>query len=261
MRNMIRAIFLSILMAAGSAWAAETGYVHAINGDVTITRAGQPAAKAKLGDLFEQGASFVTGADGTATLKFADGQVIALAPRTQFAVTSYNYNAGQPAANNILFNLVRGGSRFVTGLIGQTSPSKFGLRTPTLTAGVRGTDGVVVVGDNGATVISVSQGTVTITTSAGTIVITQGNYAYYAPGATSPTSSGPVSSLPPEAQALLAIITSLQNTNLPPSNPVDVIQAAKEVVDNQSAPGTTGNPSPTPGPSGGGGGGTGASPS
>jgi hypothetical protein len=263
MRKLMHALWLVALMMAGSVWSAETGYVHAVSGDVTITRVGKAAAKAKLGDLFEEGAQFVTGTDGKATLKFADGQVIALAPRTQFAVTSYVYTPAQPGDNNILFSLVRGGARFVTGLIGQSNPAKFAMRTPTLTAGVRGTDGTIIVADDGSTVVSVTDGTVTITSSTGTVVITKGNFAFYPTGSSSPSATGPVSSLPADAVALIAIAAGLQSTELPPPSPVDVIQAAKDVVDAagpQSGAGSPG-PTPTPGPGGGGGGGRGVSPS
>jgi len=263
MRNLFRVLLVVLALFAGSALAAETGYVHAISGDVTIARAGQAPVKAKLGDLFEQGTSFVTGPDGKAVLKFADGQVVALAPQTNFAVTSYIYNTANAGENNIVFNLARGGMRFVTGLIGQTNSSKFLVRTPTATAGVRGTDGEIVLANDGSMLVSVLKGVVTITTASGTVVINEGNVAFYPAGSLTPTVVGPASSLPAAALALLQSAAGLTNTDVPPPTPKDVIDAAKEVVDaaNQSGAAPPGSPSPTPGPGGGGGGGTGVSPS
>jgi len=261
MRNLIHLLLIAVSMFAGSVFAAETGYVHAMSGDVTITQAGKASAKAKVGDLFEQGTSFTTGADGKAVIKFADGQVIALAPNTNFVVSSYDYNAANVPSSNIVFSLVRGGMRFVTGLIGQTSPSKFAVRTPTLTAGVRGTDGTIAIGPKGETLVTVKQGVVTITSAAGTVVINEGSFAFYPPGATTPSATGPLSAMPAEAQALILMVNELGSRDLPSPTPVDVIQAAKEAVDAQSAAGAPGSPAPTPGPGGGGGGGTGTSPS
>lgn len=271
MRNLMRAVVIAMFMFAGAAWAAETGYIHAISGEATIARAGQAPVKAKLGDLFEEGTSFATAADGKVTLKFADGQVIALSPQTQFTVTSYVYSSSNVAQNNVLFSMARGGMRFVTGLIGQTDRSKFAIRTPTLTAGVRGTDGIIVQADNGATVVSVLDGVVTITTAKGTLVINKGRFAFWKAGTeidpSNPTSTGTVFTRDSGGQTDVGLIleaaNDLGNKELPQPNPVDVVQAAKDVIDaaNQSGAGAPGSPAPTPGPAGGGGGGTGVSPS
>jgi uncharacterized cupin superfamily protein len=257
------ALFLLVAFCTCSVWAAPSGYVHELSGDVTLTDAGKPAVKAKTGDLFEQGAVFVTGADGKATIKFSDGQVVSLGPNAQFGVTTYNYNTANVADSNIVFNLVRGGMRFVTGLIGQTNNSRFAVRTPTLTAGVRGTDGQVVIAADGSTLVSVTSGVVTMTSPSGTVVVNAGNFTFYPPGATTPTASNvPVSSLPPAAAALANSLVALANAAVPAPNPVSVTQEAQKVIDaaaTQSAPPAppppqAAPPASTPGGSGGGGG-------
>lgn len=262
MRKLIQSLLVAFSMFfAGAAFAQETGYIHALSGGATITRVGKPAAPAKVGDLFEQGTSIVTAADGKVTLKFADGQVIALAPNTSFTVTTYDYNTANVANSNIVFNLARGGLRFVTGLIGQKAPSKFAVRTPTMTAGVRGTDATIAIGNNGSTLVTVLQGMVSITNATGTVNIDQNSFAYYPPGAARPIVVGSFSQLPPEAQALVLMVQELSGRTLPPPTPVNVIDAAKEAVDAAVQSGA-GNvvPASTPGPGGGGGGGTGISP-
>lgn len=255
-------LLLLAALCMGTAWAAPSGYVHAISGDVTLTEAGKPAVKAKLGDLFEQGAGFATGADGKVTLKFSDGQVVALGPNAQFGVTTYNYNTANVSDSNIVFNLVRGGMRFVTGLIGQTNNSRFAVRTPTLTAGVRGTDGEIIIAADGSVLVSVNSGVVTMTSPAGTVVITAGNYTFYPPNSNTPSASNvPLSSLPPAAAALASSLVALANEAVPAPNPVDVAQEAQKVIDaaaTQSAPTSppppAAPPASTPGGSGGGGG-------
>lgn len=259
MLKMLRLSLLGLCLWAGVATAAPTGYIHALSGDVNIAEAGKAPVKAKLGDLFEQGAAFSTGADGKATLKFADGQVIVLAPRTQFVVTTYNYNTASVADSNIVLSLVRGGARFITGLIGQTNNSKFAMRTPTLTAGVRGTDGEVIIAEDGSVLVSVNNGVVTLTSASGTVVVNAGNFTYYPPNSSTPTvSNAPVSSLPPAVAALVQSLVALAGEGVPATNPVDVAQEAQKVIDaaaNQSAPTVPGGPPPvSPGGSGGGGG-------
>ena len=260
MLNFLRSAFVALCMCMGFAWAAPSGYVHAISGDVNITEAGKAQVKAKLGDLFEQGTGFATGADGKVTLKFSDGQVVALGPNAQFAVTNYVYNPSNVGESNILFNLARGSMRFVTGLIGQTNNSKFAVRTPTLTAGVRGTDGEIIIAANGSVLVTVNSGVVTMTSPSGTVVVTAGNFSFYPPGSDSPSVSNvPLSNLPPEAAALAQALVALAQEALPAPNPVSVTQEAQKVID--AAAGTQSSPTPpgtppasTPGGSGGGGG-------
>jgi hypothetical protein len=259
MLKLLRFSLLSLCMWAGFAYAVPSGYIHSMSGEVTISEVGKSPVKAKLGDLFEQGTSFATGADGKATLKFADGQIVSLSPNTQFTVTVYGYNTASVADSNIVFSLTRGGLRFITGLIGQTNNSKFSLRTPTLTAGVRGTDGEVIIAQDGSVLVSVNNGVVTMTSPSGTVSVTAGNFTFYPPNSSTPTVSNvPVSSLPPAIAALVQSLVALAAEGVPAANPVDVTQEAKKVVDaasNQSAPTAPGGPPPaTPGGSGGGGG-------
>jgi len=85
-------LFTTAFAISGLAAAAPVGYVHQLKGTVTLRDAGKQPVEAKAGDTFEQGANFTTAAGAEATLKFEDGQVIVLAPNTQFIATTYVYD-------------------------------------------------------------------------------------------------------------------------------------------------------------------------
>ncbi|OGA18455.1 MAG: hypothetical protein A3H32_19290 [Betaproteobacteria bacterium RIFCSPLOWO2_02_FULL_63_19] len=148
MRALIRYFSLVLLLALpASAAFAASAYVHSLSGTLAARVGPGPAIPLKIGDTFDPGVTLVTGANSDAVVKFEDGQVITLAPNTQFAVREYNYNKRSVRESNVVFALLRGGLRFVTGVIGATNRNAFKLNVGTATIGVRGTDGVVTYDD------------------------------------------------------------------------------------------------------------------
>lgn len=202
--------------------AAPAGNFYEVTGDVTMTAAGQAPVRVKTGDLFESGSRIVTGSQGRATLKFNDGEVMALFVNTDFTVTNYVFTPEAPANGSVLVSIARGGLRFVSGLIAKANPSKFAVRTPTVTAGVRGSDGVVVLssGPNGTQVLVGSNGDqVTVTGADGvTVTLTPGNFSFTTGPNANPTTFT-AGSAPPAVAALLAEASALIQTNLPPATP------------------------------------------
>ena len=72
-------------------------------------------------------------------VKFIDNSEITLKPSTTFKVENFSYDAGKPDGDNASFNLVKGGLRSVTGLLGKRNKEKFAMKTPSATIGIRGT--------------------------------------------------------------------------------------------------------------------------
>ena len=234
-KKMLQAICFSIaVIASGAAAAAPVGYVHDVKGSVSLRDVGKPAAQAKAGDTFEQGATFITSADGQITLKFEDGEIAILSPNTQFIATTYVYNKNKVADGNIVFNLLRGGLRFVSGVMIETNPSKFTIRTPTATAGVRGTAGIVAVSQDGTKVTAATnKGVVTLTVGGQTVVILAGNYSttelgpLTTPALVSEFLRGNVGDTPLARVARL--IETMSAISAPPNNPVSVAATAAAI--------------------------------
>jgi hypothetical protein len=57
-----------------------------------------------------------------------------------FRIDEYNYAGRQDGAEKVAFNLIQGGMRTITGLIGKLNRNSYLVRTPTSTVGIRGTN-------------------------------------------------------------------------------------------------------------------------
>ena len=76
---------------------------------------------------------------GYAVLAFRDDTRLTLNSGTQLALAQYAYDAAQPERGNMLFQLLSGGLRIATGLIGKAAPRQVKFQTSTATVGIRGT--------------------------------------------------------------------------------------------------------------------------
>lgn len=143
------------------------------------------------------------------TLKFEDGQRAVLAPNSQFVVTTCVFNKTCVADSNILFGLARGGLRFVSGVIAATNSTKFAVRTPTATAGVRGSDGTLMVAADGVTIATTASGVLILSvtlpgdTNPAIVQIPPGTTSIAATGA-APSAAAPTGSVP-----IPAVLTAL----------------------------------------------------
>jgi FecR protein len=96
------------------------------------------------------GSTITTAADGQATLRFEDGQRLAVGPNTALVLERYSYVPARPAESASWLNLLRGGLRYVSGSLAKANPNAFRLSTPTATIGIRGSIVAVAVIEGGA---------------------------------------------------------------------------------------------------------------
>ena len=80
-----------------------------------------------------------TAPGGYAVLAFRDDTRLTLNSGTLLALSQFNYDAAQPARGNMLFQLLSGGLRVATGLVGKAAPRQVKFQTLTATVGIRGT--------------------------------------------------------------------------------------------------------------------------
>jgi len=133
-RNLLVAVIA--LAAALPVLAQSIGRVLVASGEVTLVR-GTATQPVTTGLALQAGDRVRTGAAGTAQLWFTDTSVVALRNGTEFVVEQYSYN--NTAADNLVFNLVRGGFRTVAGLIGIKEQKSYVVKTRMATLGRRGT--------------------------------------------------------------------------------------------------------------------------
>jgi hypothetical protein len=210
-RNLVTLAVAMTWMFSASAWAAG-GYVLDAVGDVSVAVGKAEAQPAKKNDAIVAGAVVHTGDKSHAVLKFEDGQVVVMQANSSFHVREYSYDSKQVEKSNIFFAMLKGGMRFVTGLIGQHNKTAFRLGTPNATIGIRGTDFMVAMG-NSPMYSQVMSGSIGMTNAAGTTVFTAGQAAVVASATTLPAAIS-VAAIP------AGTFTQLVAIPVPPPTPV-----------------------------------------
>lgn len=136
----IKALLLALCCVAGASWAAQVaGTVVQLSGPLLARKADGAVRILSMKSEVESGDTLVTEKNTYAMVKFIDNSEITLKPSTTFKVENFSYDASKPEADNASFNLVKGGLRSVTGLLGKRNKEKFAMKTPTATIGIRGT--------------------------------------------------------------------------------------------------------------------------
>lgn len=140
-----KALLLVALLCAGSlASAAQVaGIIAHLSGPLLAKKADGTVKILAQKSEFEQGDTLVSEKNTYAQLKFIDNSEMTLKPGTTFTIEKFAFDAGRPEADSAAFNLVKGGLRAVTGLLGKRNKERFSLKTPSATIGIRGTTFIV----------------------------------------------------------------------------------------------------------------------
>jgi len=138
---MLKALLCAVLLlAGGAAWAAQVvGVVAHLSGPLLDRKADGSVKVLGLKSEVENGDTLVLEKNTYAQIRFVDNSEIALKPGTTFRIENFSYDADKPEADSAAFNLVKGGLRSITGLLGKRNKEKFSLKTPSATIGIRGT--------------------------------------------------------------------------------------------------------------------------
>lgn len=194
------------------AWAAG-GWVYDVSGDVSVAVGKQAAHRATMNDAIASDTVISTGDKAYAVLKFEDGQVVTMQANSTFHVREYSYQPDNIEKSNMIFAMLKGGMRFVTGLVGQRNKAAFKLSTPNATIGIRGTDFMVAMAVNNPSMYAqVVSGSIGMTNAAGTLALGAEQAAVVASATTLGTVI-PVSALP------AGTFTQLFAIPVPPATP------------------------------------------
>jgi hypothetical protein len=218
----ILAWVIAALLSAASAFGAAV--VQDSKGDV---RAGTTPAQSKPvgpNQRVLSGTSVITAPGSRVTLRFDDGQVVALHENTEFRIVEFYYRPQEPTADRAIFSLLRGALRVVTGALGKRNRDAFALHVAQATIGIRGTDFMVAIVN--PAYLSVLKGTVAATNVAGTVAFEAETFGSIATSSTLAVSI-PASVLPSAAASAFRSLGAL------PITPVDL--SADVVPANASA--------------------------
>ena len=131
----------ALLMALAAAYPLQAhalaGIVQFTAGEASVRQTdGKVVALAKGSDI-DSGQAIVTGSNGRVQVKFSDGGLVSLQPNTEFKISNY-VDQNDPKQDRFLVDLLRGGMRAITGLIGKRNRENYKLTTTTATIGIRG---------------------------------------------------------------------------------------------------------------------------
>ncbi|MYN08315.1 FecR family protein [Pseudoduganella aquatica] len=98
----------------------------------------------------ESGDTLLTQAGAYAQLRFIDNSEVIMKPSTTLQVEQFAFARGKQADDQASFQLLKGGMRSVSGLLGQRSKEKFLIRTPSANIGIRGTTFILEFVEAGA---------------------------------------------------------------------------------------------------------------
>lgn len=138
-RHMLAMAAVAALAAGPLCAGANTGTITHIAGTLSAkkpdgtTRVLSPRAEVGSGDTIS------TERDSHAQIRFADGGEVTLKPETSFKIENFSFSKEKPKADSFATSLLKGGFRFVTGILGSRSRNKVSVGTATATIGIRGT--------------------------------------------------------------------------------------------------------------------------
>ena len=121
----------------------NTAKVDFLAGDVGVSAQDGTKRSVAVGGSLGAGDTVETARNGELHAVMADGGYVAVRPNSKFILEAVSAKGGED--DQVLFSLVRGALRAVTGWVSKVNPRAQAIRTETVTIGVRGTDYEVVV--------------------------------------------------------------------------------------------------------------------
>jgi hypothetical protein len=135
--------------------------------------------------------------DARTQLRFTDGSFVSLLPGSEFRVNAYTFNGTLDGTEHLSMELLKGGLRTISGLVGKNIQSAYELITRVSTIGIRGTEYSVVYGENLSG--SVAHGRIAVCNGAGCLDVAQGQSYFVRDENTRPVLTNKAAQLPPPA--------------------------------------------------------------
>ncbi len=196
-------------------YAAGGAHIDFAIGNVTaVSTAGGSRPLAK-GARLVSGETVRTGPDGRVQLRFDDGAMVSLQPRSEFRLDNYNYNGKPDGEERGFFSLLKGGLRTLSGLIGRANHDHYKVTTAVATIGIRGTEYTISYIDPETISVGTGEGAVEVCNGAGCVLLSSGDSAIVS-GTNAPARSlGFTPRLPPAqpGDTVLATYSSSANLN------------------------------------------------
>ncbi len=142
---------LAFCLLAQATWAAgEAAVVLSVSGTVAAQGANGKIRTLAKDSTVDSGDVVTTEKSSAARLRFSDGSTVILRPGSRLVIEKYRFDEGHPDADSAVLNLVKGGLRSVSGLVGKRgNKDAYLTRTPAANIGIRGTDFALLLCEQG----------------------------------------------------------------------------------------------------------------
>jgi hypothetical protein len=199
-------VFIALMCLTRIVLAAGVANVTHLTGVLVAKRADGSSRLLAVKSEVEPGDTLSTERNGFARLKFTDGSEVVLRPGTQLKVEKFHFEEARPEADSLALNMLKGGMRAVSGLIGKRNKGAVTYTTPTATIGIRGTHfGALYCHDDCENIrhpggaaprnglyVDVAQGAISVTNSAGTLLLNAGEFGFVGDEASEPVAVPPL---------------------------------------------------------------------
>jgi hypothetical protein len=134
-------VLLLLALSAMPAWAAGgVGKVIHLTGTVSAQRADGGMKILSLDSEVLPEDVVTTEKNSVVRIGFSDGGQLTLRPETRMKIDSYRYEEAAPEQDSMVFSLLKGGLRAITGLVGKRGNREaYKAKAPQGTIGIRGT--------------------------------------------------------------------------------------------------------------------------
>ncbi|HAJ70522.1 MAG TPA: hypothetical protein DCO68_00435, partial [Methylophilaceae bacterium] len=136
-------VTLASLLAPANVSAQAAGTVIFKSGNPIITHADDSVEQISKNDNVTAGDTIET-RDGRLQISYIDGGKVSLQPNTTYKINRYEFSGNEDGSEYAFTELIKGGLRIITGLIGHKNRDRYQLQTPVATIGIRGTEFTVL---------------------------------------------------------------------------------------------------------------------
>ena len=203
-------LFAACLVLGAPAWAADIGQVIQLMGTVSAQKNNGEIRLLSLGAGVSAGDVITTEKNSVVRIALSDGGQLSLRPESRLNLEAYQFQAAAPQQDRMVFNLIKGGLRAVTGSIGKRSNANaYQAKATQATIGIRGTRfgmldcrtlaeassclGLLVNQTKDKTIppadglyVDVTEGAIDVANNAGALIVSNGQISYVADANTAP---------------------------------------------------------------------------
>ncbi len=160
------------LFSSSAVWANAVGTVIFKSGAVQVRHADSSVMEVSKGLSLNAGDTIET-QDGRVQFSLVDGGKVSLQPHSVYKIHKYAFSGKEDGSEYAFTELIKGGLRTISGLIGHKNPDRYQLKTAVATIGIRGTEFTVNF-NGGNLLMTTNQGSVEVCNSGGCLIADAG---------------------------------------------------------------------------------------